>query len=153
MKRILALLVTLILSSSAVFAYDADLAGRFEEFYRPFDGKGCAKALQQIPAPAFIKATQAGERILVLDVRTPGEVGIYGMNLENSLAVPMSKVFAKETLDQIPTDGKVVVVCKSGARAMAVAMGLRQIGLKNVFVLKGGYGALTKTLSPKTAYR
>ena len=152
MKKILALLITLILSSSAVFAYDADLARRFEQFYSPFDGKTCAKALQQIPAPDFIKAIKAGEKLFVLDVRTLGETGLYGITLKDSLAVPMGKVFTKETLDQIPTDGKVVVICKGGHRAMAVAMGLRQIGFKNTFVLKGGFAALSKTLSPKTAY-
>ena len=152
MKRIPALLITLILSSSAVFAYDADLARRFEQFYRPFDGKACAKALQQISAPKFIETIKAGENLFVLDVRTTGETGLYGITLKDSLVAPMGKVFTKDTLDQIPTDGKVVVVCKGGTRAMAVAMGLRQIGFKNIFVLKGGFAALTKTLSPKTAY-
>ena len=152
MKRILSLLLTLMLSSSAVFAYDADLAGRLEQFYRPFDGKTCAKALQQMPAPTFIKAVKAGDNLFVLDVRTSAETGLYGITLKDSLAVPMGKVFAKETLDQIPTDGKVVVICKGGTRAMAVAMGLRQIGFTNIFVLKGGFAALAKELSPKTAY-
>ena len=152
MKRIFALLTTLMLTSSVAFAYDADLAGHFEQFYRPFDGKTCAKALQQIPAAGFVKSVKAGEKLFVLDVRTPGETGIYGIALEDSLAVPMGKVFKKEILDQIPTDRKVVVICKGGTRAMAVAMGLRQIGFANIFVLKGGFTALTTTLSPKTAY-
>ena len=152
MKRILSVLITLILSTSAVFAYDAELASRFEQFYRPFDGKACAKALQQISPPDFIKAHKAGSKLFVLDVRTPGETGLYGITLKDSLAVPMGKVFTKEILDQIPTDGKVVVICKGGTRAMAVAMGLRQIGFENAFVLKGGFASLTKTLSPKTAY-
>jgi rhodanese-related sulfurtransferase len=152
MKRMLVLLFTALLASSSVFAYDQGLAQRFEQFYQPFGGKACAKALQLIPAPDFVKAVKAKEIPLVLDVRTTGETAVLGIALENSLAVPMNQVFTPEILARIPTQGKVVVVCKSGARAMAVAMGLRQIGFENIFVLKGGLGELNKALSPKTAY-
>jgi rhodanese-related sulfurtransferase len=140
------------LAAGTAFAYDADLARQFEQFYRTFDGKECAKLLQQMPPEDFLKAIKTGEKLFVLDVRTPGETGVLGITLEESLAVPMGKVFTAKTLDQIPTDRKVVVVCKGGYRAMTMAMGLRQIGFKNVFVLKGGVANLAKTLSPKTAY-
>lgn len=87
----------------------------------------------------------------VLDVRTEQESAIYGITLADSVSVPMKEVFTKETLDQLPTDRKIVVVCKGGHRATAVAMGLRQIGFKDVFILKGGFTAFAKYLTPKTA--
>ena len=146
------LFLILLLATSGAFGYDAELAQRFDQFYRPFDGKTCAKALQMIPPAKFIEAVKSGTPLFVLDVRTPGETGIYGVTLPDSHAVPMGKVFTTAVLEKIPTGQKVIIVCKSGARATAIAMGLRQIGFKDVYVLKGGLMALSKALDPKIAY-
>ena len=73
-------------------------------------------------------------------------------NISNSMTVPMNEVFKKENLKKIPTKLKVVVVCKAGGRATAIATGLRNIGFNNVYVLKNGFSELAKYVSPKTAY-
>ena len=44
-----------------------------------------------------------------------------------------------------------VVLCKSGARATAAGTALRHIGFENVYVLKGGFKALTGYLGPVEA--
>jgi len=134
------------------FTYDAELAQRLEEFYQPFEGKGTAKQLHTVPAPQLLEAIRAGEKLFALDVRTKGERGIYGIALPDSLAVEMSQVFTAETLKQVPTDRKVIVVCKSGSRATAIAMGLRQIGFDNVYVLKKGLVELVKHATIKNVY-
>ena len=134
------------------FAYDAALAERFAQFYEPFAGKGCAKSLQMIKPEAFVAAMQSEGKPFVLDVRTENETGLIGITAADSLAMPMQQVFSKETLDKLPKDRKIVVVCKGGHRATAVAMGLRQIGFEQVFVLKGGLAKLATFLTPKTAY-
>ena len=99
----------------------------------------------------FVKAVKAEKKPFVLDVRTEQESTIYGITLADSMSAPMKQVFTKKTLDQLPTDRKIVVACKGGHRATAIAMGLRQIGFKDVFILKGGLAALAKYLTPKTA--
>jgi len=107
--------------------------------------------VKNIPYSDFVKAVKADTKPFVLDVRTEQEAAIYGITLADSVSMPMKRVFTKDTLDQIPTDRKIVVVCKGGHRATAIAMGLRQIGFKDVFILKGGFAALAKFLAPKTA--
>ena len=151
MKKVLLFGLMAFLAAGSAFGYDAGLAQRLGEFYQPFQGASCAKQLQMIKPDAFIKELRAGKRMALIDVRTSGEAGIVGVTLPGTVRVPMARVFTPETLAAIPADGKVVVVCKSGHRATAVAMGLRQIGFKNVFVLKGGLKALTAYVDPKVA--
>ena len=105
-----------------------------------------------IPTKAFIESLKKGDELFVVDVRTPGETGVYGLNLSNSIVIPMNEVFKPENLAKNPTTGKVVIVCKAGHRAMAVATGLRHIGFKNVFVLKEGISDVANYLSPKNSY-
>ncbi len=138
--------------AGSAFGYDAELAQRLEKFYQPFEGKQTAKQMQLILAPKFVEAIKAGEKLFILDVRTKGETDIYGITLPESMAVEMSQVFKPETLDTIPTDRKVVVVCKAGYRATAIAMGLREIGFDNVHVLKKGFDALAKYMTVKNVY-
>ena len=152
MKRIVLLISACLVAAGSAFGFDAEKAKSLEQFYQPFEGKGTAKQLQNIKAPDFVKAIKAGEKLFVLDVRTWAESGTYGVTLPESMAVEMSEVFTPETLDKIPTDRKVVVVCKSGYRATAMAMGLRQIGFDNVYVLKKGLVELAKYMTVKNVY-
>lgn len=105
-----------------------------------------------IKTPDFVKAVQTGQEMFVLDIRTPAETGMYGLTLPGSTAIPMNHVFKPGNLARIPTDQKVVVVCKGGHRAMATATALRHVGFKNVYVLKHGISDLANYLSPKNAY-
>ena len=105
-----------------------------------------------IPTANFVKAVQAGEKMLVIDIRTPAETGMYGLTIPGSVAIPMDQIFKPENLTRIPSDQKVVVVCKAGHRAMAVATALRHSGFKNVYVLKHGISDVAAYLSPKNAY-
>lgn len=154
MKKLITFLTICLclIAAGSAHGYDTELAQRLEQFYQPFDGKQAGKHLQNILAPDFVKAIKAGEQLFVLDVRTKGETGIYGITFPESMAVEMSQVFKPETLDKIPTDRKVVVVCKSGYRATAIAMGLREIGFDNTYVLKKGFVELAKYLTVKNAY-
>jgi len=103
-----------------------------------------------LSAEDLLKAVKAGEKMTVLDIRTPGETGIIGINLPDTLVISMDRLFTPENLGRIPTDRKVVVVCKSGHRATAIALALRHVGFDNVFILS--LAALDDYLSPKTAY-
>lgn len=152
MKKLFLLIIVSAFYATPALSFDQELAKGYDQYFSTFAGKGTAKALQMIPTKAFIDSLKKGEKLFVLDVRTPAETGVYGFKLENSVDIPMDQVFKPENLAKIPTTDKVVVVCKAGHRAMAVATGLRHIGFSNVFVLKHGIQDVAKYLSPKTAY-
>ena len=151
MKKLI-LTMILVLFSSTAWSFDEGLARSYSQYFQPFDGKATSKALHFVKAPGFVEAIKKGEKLFVLDIRTPAETAIVTMGVKDTLAVPMNKVFTPAVLSRIPTDRKVVVVCKAGVRAMAIATALRHTGFDNVYVLKGGIAGLAKYLTPKTAY-
>lgn len=152
MKKIIMFVTVALFASGPAFGYDANLAQQLDKFYQPFHGSSCAKELQMIKPEAFVKDLRGGKKVFVLDVRTKAEADIVGVTVPGTVRVPLAQVFTPETLSKIPTDGKVVVTCKAGHRATAVAMGLRQIGFENVYILKGGLDALTKYIGPKSVH-
>ena len=136
-----------------VFAYDTKMAKSYEKYFSPFVGKKAAKSTQLISAKALMESQTKGDNLFILDIRTEGETSIYGFNLTNSVAIPANEVFKPDNLKKIPTNMKVVVVCKGGLRAAMVATGLRHIGFKNVYILKQGFSGLANYVSPKNAYQ
>ena len=70
----------------------------------------------------------------VLDVRENYEVGICKID---AIHIPMNEVV--ERYEEIPQDHKVVVMCRTGKRAEAVANILfTEFGFSNISVLEGG---------------
>jgi rhodanese-related sulfurtransferase len=126
------------------------LAASHAELFAGATGPQTGKALHLMPAAAFVDAGKAGKPVVVLDIRTPAESGIYGAWLEETLAIPLERLFLPEKLERVPTDQKVVVICKSGMGAAATA--LRHVGFDNVYCLKGGLMALARWVSPKTGH-
>ena len=154
MKSKLTLIVSLILTlcfSSVVVGYDADLAESYSKFFQPVAGAKMGKALHFVTPQKLVTDLQKGKEVVTLDIRTPNEFGVFGMTLPDSMSIPVNNVFLPENLDRIPEDKQVVIICKSGARAIAVGTALRHVGFKNVYILKGGLMALSKYLSAKTA--
>jgi len=151
--KIRILLTLLVLGAVPIAqAYDQGLAQSYQKFYAPFAGAETMKSLRMLSVEDFIKAVKAGEKMAVLDIRSPGETRIIGLNLPGTLTLSMEQVFMPENLGRIPTDRKVVVVCKIGHRATAIALSLRHVGFDNIHILNGGTAALEDYLSPKTAY-
>lgn len=139
------------LGASSGWAYDHELAASYAELFQPVAGAKAGKELHLIKVTAFVDGVKNGKEFVALDVRTPAEAGIVAMSLSNSLAIPVNELFRAENLDRLPTDRPIVVVCKSGTRAVAVGTALRHVGFDNVMILKGGLKALTAYLDPKTA--
>lgn len=151
MKKMI-LFVMMAVMSTAAWGYDAGMAQHFSRYFAPFDGKATSKACQFVKAPGFVKALKSEQKPFVIDIRTPAEAAIISMGVQDKLVAPMNQVFTPENLAKIPTDRRVVVVCKAGVRAMAIATALRATGFSNVYVLKGGLDGLAKYLNPKCAY-
>ena len=146
------LVMSLILAAGSVWSYDMQLAKQYEQFFAPFAGKNVSKSFQAMKVPDLLKAIKSKQELVILDVRTRAETGVIGFNVPGSLAIPMADVFKPENLAQLPTDKKIVVVCKKGFRASIVAISLRQIGYKSVYIVKGGVDAIAAALSPKSIY-
>ena len=82
----------------------------------------------------FARRRDAGEPLLLLDVREPYELEIA--SVPGVLHIPMAQVPAR--LDEIDRGREVVVLCRSGGRSFQVAMYLRQQGFERVANLHGG---------------
>lgn len=136
---------------SSLWSYDAGLAASYAQLFESAAGAQTGKALHLMTAEVMVDKVNAGESLIILDVRTPAETQILGSTLPGSLAIPLNELFQEKNLARIPTDKPVVVLCQSCVRAALAATGLRHIGFEKVFILKGGYKALVSYLDAKTA--
>ena len=85
---------------------------------------------------AELKAMQdAGEEIVVLDVREPWE--FEAARIGGSKHIPMGDIPARFNQELDPND-HIVVVCHHGVRSMNVTAWLRQQGFEKVQSLRGG---------------
>lgn len=73
----------------------------------------------------------------VIDIRTPKEW--MAEHIEGSINIPLSSLM--DRLDEIPSDGHVIVHCQSGYRSAIAASVLEKEGRTNVYDLVGGYQA------------
>ncbi len=74
------------------------------------------------------------ESMVILDVRENYEFDICSIE---SLQIPMDELFGR--LDELPTDKKIAVMCKSGKRAEAVANILEtEYNIAQIVVMEGG---------------
>ena len=143
--------VFLLATAGAAWSYDEDLAESYAKLFEPVAGEQAGKALHLMKAKVLIEKVKAGLPIVTLDIRTPAETSVFTSALPGALTIPISELFTTENLARVPTDKDVVVLCKSGTRATAAGTALRHVGFKNVFILKGGFKAISAYLDAKTA--
>lgn len=135
------------------WAFDEQRARDYEKFFADYADKNLVRALGMVEPENVVKTIiNNKEEIWFLDIRTPLETSILGMTFENTLNIPINEVFKSENLAKIPTDKQVIVVCQRGIRATAVVIALRNIGFKNVKILKGGMVNLINYLCPQVLY-
>ena len=90
--------------------------------------------MQHISARELKTHIDNNQALIILDVREPYECQICKIE---ALHIPMADV--NNRIDEIPRDKMVVVLCRSGKRAVAVANILcTENGFKNLLVLEGG---------------
>ncbi|MBK1723911.1 rhodanese-like domain-containing protein [Thiocystis violacea] len=153
MRRLIlaAMVFGLTTAPSSLWSYDSALAASYARLFSPAVGAQAGKALHLMTAKAMVDKINAGESMIILDVRTPAETKIFTGTLPGSLAIPLNRLFTDENLARIPTNQPVIVLCKSGIRAAAAGTALRHIGFDKVFILKGGFKALADYLDARTA--
>ncbi len=86
----------------------------------------------------------AGEDLLVIDVREPEEIRIA--SIEGAEVHPMSQ--ARDWIDTLPKDRELVIMCHHGGRSAQVAMALAQRGHTNVTNMTGGIDAWSTQVDP-----
>ena len=87
---------------------------------------------------------EAGAALTILDVREPWELAIC--TLPDSLAIPMAKL--EGSVQSLPRDGLLIVVCHHGIRSAHAAAWLRQSGLGHAVNLTGGIDAWAVSIDP-----
>jgi len=88
----------------------------------------------------------AGDSVLLLDVREPGE--FQGGFLPGAINVPRGMLEVKADQSMPPHDVRladrdqaIIVYCASGARSLLAASTLLEMGFTNVKSMAGGFGA------------
>ena len=81
-----------ILAIAVVFAapawsYDNELADSYAKLFAPVKGKAAGKAMHLMKPDAFLDKVKANEPLVVLDVRTPAESGVFSSSLPGTLLV------------------------------------------------------------------
>jgi glyoxylase-like metal-dependent hydrolase (beta-lactamase superfamily II)/rhodanese-related sulfurtransferase len=93
--------------------------------------------IPQVTVQDFVELReQEPERIVVLDVREPGEVAAGA--IENSLSIPLGKLASQ--LAELDRQKLLVVHCKGGYRS-SIASILRRAGFRDIANLIGGFDA------------
>jgi rhodanese-related sulfurtransferase len=86
----------------------------------------------------------AGDNLLLLDVREPDEIRIAAVDAAE--VQPLSQ--ARSWIDNVPRDREVVVMCHHGGRSAQVAMALAQRGHTNVSNMVGGIDRWSDEVDP-----
>ena len=85
----------------------------------------------EIDVDELAQRREAGQ--VVLDVRNPDEY--EEAHVPGVVLIPLGELV--ERVDEVPTDGPVPVICRSGARSMQAAEYLRGQGIDAVNVVGG----------------
>ena len=100
--------------------------------------------IPQMSVKELKRRMDAGEGLLILDVREPFEYQIA--NIGGKL-IPQNDV--PQRLAEIDRDREIVVQCKSGNRSQRIAEFLKQVGYAKVSNLAGGITAWSNEIDPK----
>ena len=91
-------------------------------------------SINKISHHRLIELISGEDDITIVDVREPHEIKL---NKSNEINIPMSAL--SQSLDRIPTKGKVVFKCQSGQRSVEAVKILREKGINGEFYsLEGG---------------
>jgi rhodanese-related sulfurtransferase len=151
MKKMLVSFFGSLVFAASVSAYNAAKAEQFHAFYSHMTQKACANSTLFVKADDVMKMLRENKAVTLLDVRTDAEAGVVALAAPNALHIPMERLFEKTSLDRLPSDRPILIVCHSGTRAVMAAVSLKMTGIKNVQVVKGGIVALANADSTKNA--
>jgi rhodanese-related sulfurtransferase len=144
MKKVLAFVGGVLLLVNTAFAYDAELAKRFNAMFSQMTPEVIKQRPCEVDSKRFFEMIKNKEPFVFLDIRTPAEMSITGITWKDTLRIPMHELFKEENLKKLPKDKKIVVVCHTGTRAAAATLALRAVGFMNAYIYKGGIAELAR---------
>ncbi len=100
--------------------------------------------IEEMTPAEFVRRREAGDDLLLLDVREPREVAAAAV--PGSLHIPMAQI--PQRLADLDPGRETVILCRSGARSYQVAMFLKQQGFTRVANLTGGILRWTQDVDP-----
>jgi len=103
-------------------------------------------SIGRITAEEF--AIQFEEKLIVIDVRKPGEFS--SEHVENAISIPLD--FINNHMSEFPKEQPFIIHCAGGYRSIIAGSILKSRGFNNFVDVIGGYGAITKTTVPKTDF-
>jgi rhodanese-related sulfurtransferase len=103
-------------------------------------------SIGRITAEEF--AIQFEEKLIVIDVRKPGEFS--SEHVENAISIPLD--FINNHMSEFPKEQPFIIHCAGGYRSIIAGSILKSRGFNNFVDVIGGYGAISKTTVPKTDF-
>lgn len=90
-----------------------------------------------IEAGTLRQRLASGERLLLVDVRQPGEFKSPSGHLPGALNVPLAQV-GQRASDLVVRRQPIILICKTDRRSAYAAASLLKAGVADVAVLRGG---------------
>jgi rhodanese-related sulfurtransferase len=144
MRKVLAFVGGVLLLVNTAFAYDVELAKRFNAMFSQMTPEVIKQRPCEVDSKRLFEMIKNKEPFVFLDIRTPEEMSITGITWKDTLRIPMHELFKEENLKKLPKDKKIIVVCHTGTRAAAAALALRAVGFMNAYIYKGGIAELAR---------
>jgi len=101
-------------------------------------------AVRPIEPAELKRRLEAGEELVLLDVREPDEVAIC--RIEGSRNVPVSEITAR--LAELDPDRPTVCICHHGIRSANVAAALERLEFDELYNLAGGIDRWAEEVEP-----
>lgn len=101
-----------------------------------------AAPYQDISVDAFKKQMTA-DGVVVLDVRTPGEIAAG--KIEGAMEIDFRGDDFEAKIDALDKDKTYLIYCKSGGRSSNTCKSMAGKGFKHLYNLEGGYTAWSKS--------
>ena len=93
----------------------------------------------------------AGDELVLVDVREPREAGIADLPEHGQLRIPTGSFLAR--VDELDPDAEIVLYCRSGSRSAWATAVLQHKGFEHVLNLAGGVLGWRQDVDPSlTAY-
>lgn len=101
----------------------------------------------EISVHGLAAVQKSGERVLILDVREPGESEIC--RIDGAVLIPLGQLVAR--LGEVETNVPIVTQCHTGVRSMRALEILRASGFSDVKSLRGGIDAWAAEIETEMA--
>ncbi len=103
---------------------------------------GTTEGIQVLPPAEFKAAYDQATNPILLDVRTMEEVQKGA--IKNAMVIDYYQDGFKEKVDKLDREKPIFVYCAAGGRSNKCANMMKEMGFKDIYDLKGGYGAWAK---------